>query len=121
LAWLIAGKPDEARAQLELAEQSLAPGFHLPHVFAVQAACNIDLYTGDVASASRRLDEAWPNIERIGVLRMQLVRIELEYLRIRTILADRSRSPDDRARQVRPAAEDLIKEGTPWAVGIGLC
>jgi len=121
LAWLIAGRPDEARAQLDAAEKSLAPGFHLPHVLAVQAACNIELYKGDVASAAQRLDLAWPHIERIGVLRIQHLRIELQYLRIRTILVDAKRSPEERAKLVRPAAEDLIKEGAPWAVGVGLC
>src|SRR5205814_1045409 len=71
LAWLIAGRPAEARAQLAAAEASLAEGFHLPHVLAIQAACNIDLYTDNPISASERLEAAWPQLERIGALRMQ--------------------------------------------------
>src|SRR5262249_29897654 len=105
LAWLIAGRPDEARAQLDAADQSLAPGFHLPHVLALQAACNIELYRGDVAAAARRLDQAWPQIERIGVLRMQHLRVELQYMRVRTLVAD-PRSE----RHLRTIAEELIKE-----------
>ena len=120
LAWLIAGKPDEARAQLDAAERSLAPGFHLPHVLAVQAACNIELYRGEAAAAARRLDAAWPDIERIGALRLQQLRIELQLLRARVALADTSRPLDERTRLARTIAEDLVKEGAPWAIGLGL-
>src|SRR5690606_11768402 len=87
LAWLIAGRPDEARAQLDAAEAMLPAGFHLPHVLAVEAACNIDLYNGDVAAAAARLEEAWPQIDRIGALRSQHLRVELLLLRARTALA----------------------------------
>jgi tetratricopeptide (TPR) repeat protein/tRNA A-37 threonylcarbamoyl transferase component Bud32 len=114
LAWLIAGRPDEARAQLDAADKSLAPGFHLPHVLALQAACNIELYRGDVAAAARRLDQAWPQIDRIGALRMQHLRVELQYMRVRTLVAD-PRSE----RQLRTIAEELIKEGAAWAVALG--
>jgi hypothetical protein len=114
LAWLIAGRPDEARAQLDAADKSLPPGFHLPHVLALQAACNIELYRGDVAAAARRLDQAWPQIDRIGALRMQHLRVELQYMRVRTLVADpRSERP------LRTIAEELIKEGATWAVGLG--
>ncbi len=121
LAWLIAGRPDEARDQLEAAINVLAPGFHLPHVLAVQAACNVELYRGEVAAAGQRIEQAWPDIEKIGVLRIQQLRCELSYLRIRIALLDRTRPTDERARFVKSAAEELIKEGAPWAVGIGLC
>ncbi|MBV8758072.1 MAG: protein kinase [Deltaproteobacteria bacterium] len=121
LAWLIAGRPDEASSQLEAAIHALAPGFQLPHVLAVQAACNIEIYRGEIAAATQRLDQAWPDIERIGVLRMQQLRCELQYLRIRLVLRDRGKPAEERARFVKQAAEELMKEGAPWAVGIGLC
>jgi hypothetical protein len=89
-------------------------------VLAVQAACNLDLYEGDVASASRRLEEAWPAIERIGALRLQQLRIELLALRARVALADASRPLDERGRLARTISEDLIKEGAPWAIGVGM-
>ena len=113
-AWLIAGRPDEARAQLEAAIHSLPPGFHLPHVLAAQAACNIELYAGDVAAATKRLDQMWPDIERLGVLRMQQLRVELQYLRARTLVAERAE------KQLRVLGEDLIKEAAPWAIALGL-
>jgi hypothetical protein len=120
LAWLVAGKPDQARAQLAAAERVLAEGFHLPHVQAVQAACNIDLYAGNASGAARRLDEAWPEIERVGALRLQQLRVELLLLRARVALADSSRPIEERARLAYKIADDLVKEAAPWAVALGL-
>ena len=120
LAWLIADRAGEARNQLDAAESALAPGFYLPHVLAVHAACNIDLDAGDPRTAARRLDEAWPYIDRIGIMRIQHMRIELVLLRARIALADARTPLDERAELARTLAEDLIKEGAPWAVGIGM-
>ncbi len=119
LAWLVLGRPDEARAQLAMAEQAPGDGFHLPHAQAITAAANIDLYVGDVAAASRRIAEAWPHLERVGILRLQLPRIELAMLRARIVLADLSRPRDDRNREARALADELVKEGAPWASGLG--
>ena len=114
LAWLIAGRPDEARAQLDAAEATLPTGFHLPHVLAVQAACNIDVYEGKIGNASERLEDAWPHIERIGTLRNQYLRVELLLLRARIALAEHNR-----IGEAAKIADDLIKEGATWANGIG--
>jgi len=113
-AWLIAARADEARAQLDAAEAVLPTGFHMPHVFAVQAACNIDLYNGNVLDALARLDDAWPHIDRIGALRSQHLRVELLTLRARALL-----SADMRIGEAMKIAEELIKEGATWANGIG--
>jgi tetratricopeptide (TPR) repeat protein len=117
---LIADRADDARAQLVAAEQALAPGFSVPQVEAVLAACNVELYTGDAAAAARRLADAWADIERVGALRIQLLRVELTSLRARAIVADATRSPDDRARQARSFADAMVGEGVPWAVASGL-
>ena len=122
LAWLLAGRPEQAREQLAIAERSLAEHspdatFFLPHVQLVTAAVNIDLYVGDTTTALRRLDDARPRIERLGTTRLQQPRIELAMLRARVLLADRSR--DDRLREVRGLADDLLKEGAPWAAALG--
>jgi tRNA A-37 threonylcarbamoyl transferase component Bud32 len=118
-AWLVAGNVGEARAQLAAAEAALAPGFHLPHVLATLAACNIELYAGNHAAAADRLAAAWPQIERTGVLRVQHLRVELELLRGRVTLLDPARSRDERSRAVRTIADDLIKEGAAWSLGVG--
>ncbi len=119
LAWLALNRVDDARAQLAAAEATLAPGFHLPHVFATIAACNIELYAGNIAAAAARLTAAWPHIERMGVLRIQHLRIELELIRARVALAERERPREERARAARLIADELIKEGAAWSIGIG--
>jgi len=120
MMWLFAGRPDESRAQLAAATAALPSGFALPHVLAMVAACNVALYTGDAAGAAQLLAERWPELERLGILRFQYLRIELEHLRARVMLSDRSRSADDRGRTAAEISEDLMKEGAPWAIGLGL-
>src|SRR5262249_21737300 len=119
LAWLIAGKPDEARAQLDAAEKAQAPGFDLATVRAIHAAANIDLYCGDAAGAARRVAEAWPQIERAGLLRLQQLRIELAVLRARIALADATQPFDDRLHAARELGGELMHEGNAWAMGLG--
>jgi serine/threonine protein kinase/tetratricopeptide (TPR) repeat protein len=118
LPWLVAGRVDDARAQLEETHRSLPAGFHLPHVLAVKAACNIELYARDPAAAGRRLDSVWPEIERLGATRLQHLRVELLMLRARILLADQKKP--DRAKHIRGISDELVKEGAPWSVGLGL-
>ena len=121
-AWLLAGRPDHAREQLGLGQRSLeentAGGFFLPHVRALAAAANIDLYVGDAASALHRLDEARPRIDRLGCARLQYLRIELGVLRARALLLSTAGRTEDRLREVRGITDELHKEGAPWAAGL---
>jgi len=119
LAWLISAKPDDAYQQLAAAEGALAPGFHLPNVLALQTACNIDLYSDDAPTAAKRIEAAWPHIDRIGVMRIQHLRVELLLLRARVALADTTRTLEERAKSARAISEELLKEGAGWAVGMG--
>jgi tRNA A-37 threonylcarbamoyl transferase component Bud32/tetratricopeptide (TPR) repeat protein len=116
LAWLVLNRIDEAQAQLAAAAQTLGDGFHLPHVQAVVAQVNLELYAGDAATAARRLLEAWPRIEQIGVLRLQQPRIELQALRARVLLGDPT--APDRIRGARQIADELAKEGAVYAAGL---
>ncbi|MEO6773520.1 MAG: AAA family ATPase [Kofleriaceae bacterium] len=120
MMWLFAGRPDESHAQLAAATACLPPGFALPHVLAVVAACNIALYTGDAAQASRLIAESWPELERLGVLRVQYLRVELDHLRGRVALGDRAIPRDQRSRIALDLSEALLAEGAPWAAGLGL-
>jgi eukaryotic-like serine/threonine-protein kinase len=117
IAWLLLNRPDEAESNLAMAAQTLGEGFHLPHVQTVAAQVNIDLYNGAASSASRRLHEAWPRIEQLGVLRLQQARVELGLLRARTLLADPAQP--DRLRAARALGDEMVKEGAPWASGLG--
>ncbi len=118
-AWLLTGHVDEARAQLAAAEAALAPGFHRPHVLALQAACTIELYAKQPQAARERLEAAWPSIDKCGVLRVQHLRVELELLRAQIALADTTRPADERTKLVRSVADELVKEGAEWSLGIG--
>jgi hypothetical protein len=112
ITWVLLGKPDEARAQLDAAEKTLSPGFHLQAMGAVMAAATIDLYRGDAETASRRLDDTYLQLERSGLARMQHLRIELAMLRARAALARRA---TDHVRTVRGIADELDREGAAWA------
>jgi ATP/maltotriose-dependent transcriptional regulator MalT len=85
------------------------------------SACNIDLYCGNAGAAARRLAEAWPDLERHGLLRIQQMRVELELLRARVTLADTARPAEERARLVRAIADSLADEGAPWASALAAC
>ena len=118
-AWLVRGKPDEARAQLESAERTLGDGFYLPRAQAVIAAANIDLYTGDAASAGHRIRDAWVQLDKLGLARLQLPRLELTHLRARIALADHRRPVAERLREARVHASTLLDEGAAWAAPLG--
>jgi eukaryotic-like serine/threonine-protein kinase len=115
-AWLLINRPDEAQAHIAAAGHALGAGFHLPHVQVIVAQVNLELYLGSAAAAARRLAEAWPSIEQIGVTRLQQPRIELNLLRARTLLADTTQP--DRLRAARALADDMLKEGAAWATGL---
>jgi tetratricopeptide (TPR) repeat protein len=118
LAWLIAGKPDEAHAQLAAATAALPDGFTLGNALAVIASCNLAVYTGDAAHASRQLAVAWTQLDRIGLLRQQHMRVELIHLRARVSLSDRTRPDEECAALAFADADELAREAVPWAVGL---
>jgi hypothetical protein len=115
----LTGRHAEAQANLTAAEAALPPGFHMPHVLALQAACNLELCDGKPAAAAARLDAAWANIDKSGVLRIQQMRIELDLLRARVALADGGRPLEERLKVVRGVADGMLKEGADWASGLG--
>ena len=119
LAWLLLDRPDDAQAQLDVATRSLGDGFHLPHIQALTAEVAIELYRGASEGAARKLEHAWPALDRIGVLRLQQPRVEIQVLRARTLLAGGPRTLAERMRGARAIADELIKEGAPWAAGLG--
>jgi len=61
LAWLVMGKPEDARAHaLAVAsEQPSVEAFHLHHYYELQTQMHIDLYLGDVEGAWTRIEGGW--------------------------------------------------------------
>jgi tRNA A-37 threonylcarbamoyl transferase component Bud32 len=120
VAWLILGRPDEARAHVDqvAAERATADGFHLQHWFELVAQTQIDLYVGDLDGAWHRLEQGWPRLVASGLLRVQNVRIESAYLRARIQLARAFTTPAQAGPLVKDAlrrARALDKEGAAWA------
>ncbi len=116
-AWLVTDRPEIAREQLAIAEHGLRDdSFRLQDVSLMIAAANIELYTNDPGAAFTRIDSVWSQLEAIGCLRLQQPRIELALLRARALLAV---GGHDQRREARIHAELMIKEGAPWATGLG--
>jgi hypothetical protein len=123
IAWLILGRPDEARAHAEAvaAERNTAEGFHLQHYYEVLTQAHIDLYEGATAAAWRRVDDAWKPLSSSYLLRIQSVRVEATFLRARTALAMVGELPAaPLLRIARKAARQLGREGAPWASSIAM-
>jgi hypothetical protein len=120
VAWLVMGRPDEARAHAEAVtrERTTADGFHLQHYFELLAQTQIDLYEGDADGAWRRVEAAWKVLVRSYLLRIQSVRIEASFLRARAALAlAMARPPAARPllAEARRLARRLDRERAPWA------
>jgi hypothetical protein len=119
-AWLVQNRPDEARAQLEVAETMIGENYAtVHHVYALLAHLNIDLYTGDIAGGWARLNAAWPTLERMFVMRVQNLRIELLATRARLALMAQPMT-DANLKIARQAADELQRETCTWGQGIGL-
>ncbi|MFT4569369.1 MAG: serine/threonine protein kinase [Hyphomicrobiaceae bacterium] len=88
LRWLASDEPTVARNKAAGAIARF-PGtsFQSPHYADLLAQTRIDLYQGDVEAAWRRLTETWPRLRGSMLLQLQLLRIELVYLRACTALA----------------------------------
>jgi hypothetical protein len=89
VSWLVQGRPDEARAQVDAvalphdAEHST----QLSHYFELLSQAQIDLYAGEGDRAHRRVEERWGELRRGALLRIQTVLIEGSHLRGRCALA----------------------------------
>jgi tetratricopeptide (TPR) repeat protein len=122
VAWLVMGRPEEARAHAEdvAANRTTAEGFHLQHWFELLAQIQIDLYVGDVEGAWQRLEVGWPRLKASHLLRVQNIRIESGYLRARVLVARHFAGRGDKRllKEVASLARGLDHEGAPWAAAL---
>ncbi|MCX5746105.1 MAG: hypothetical protein NT062_26810, partial [Proteobacteria bacterium] len=118
LAWLVLDRPDEATTEITTATRWLGSTYSLAHAQTTMSLATIELYRGDAAAAARRLDDARPLIEKLGVGRFQLPRIEMVLLRARVAIADRSRPIAERMVELATLLDPLEKEHAPWVMGI---
>jgi len=84
-----APSPDGAASiQVEAATIHLPENaFHLHHYYDLLTRRQIDLYQRDGAGAWERLEERWRGLEKSTLLRVQMIRIEMRFLRARCALA----------------------------------
>jgi eukaryotic-like serine/threonine-protein kinase len=118
VAWLVIDRPDEARRMaLESPVQAIGDGFHLHHHHELLTHGHIDLYEGDHARVWRRLEDAWPKLERSHLFRIQSVLIEALLLRAQAALARAAGEPRARAQALVVAERSLRRverERSPW-------
>jgi len=121
VAWLVLGRPDEARAHAAAvaAERKTAEGFHLQHYFELLAQTQIDLYVGDDDAAWRRMEAVWKQLRSSYLLGIKSIGIEAWFLRARVLLSRAFRADAAErkrlAREARRVARQLDREDAAWA------
>jgi hypothetical protein len=88
--------------------------FHLQHRFGVCTGLDIELYSGDAASARDRLRAAWRALTPIMFV-FQNGRIEMRFYRARVALAGAAMGNSAALRAVTADARRLEGEKAPWA------
>ncbi len=119
LACLGAGDVEAARAALAASDVGWTThGYHLNNYMRLVSHVHIDLYTGDAASAWRRLGEELTELGRSVLMRSQWVRMESAYLRGRCALAALAHGAADRRASLAEATRmaKRIEQGQlPWS------
>lgn len=122
-AWLIDDESDEARRQLRIADDSWHyEGVHLQQCWSLLAWVHLDLYEGDPEQAHARVRRCWGTLTRSFIMRFELLRAELLWLRGRAALAYAERSMCLRRALLAEAAgcgARLMRESAPWAPAVG--
>jgi tetratricopeptide (TPR) repeat protein/predicted Ser/Thr protein kinase len=123
LHWI--GRDDVAGGRTAIArilERWSLRGYQIQHWNEMASNALLDLYAGDVASARRRVEEAWVPMSGSLLTRVQIVRFEVHELQARTALAAaREGTGSERERFLRIAEEHTAKigrEGMAWTDAI---
>jgi serine/threonine protein kinase/tetratricopeptide (TPR) repeat protein len=96
-------------------------GFHFQHLCALFSLTSADLYEGDAAAASARVEAGWASVRRSLQLRTQFVRIDCWYLRGRTAVSLAFADPKAHAGAVpraSGAAARIEGENMGWSQGL---
>jgi eukaryotic-like serine/threonine-protein kinase len=110
---------DVARAQSELDEALRSwshRGFHRQHLSALVSQSNIELYAGNPEAAWRRVADQWGPLKRSLLLRVQILRVEANYLFARCALAAAAAGVDRDGllRFAERHAAPMAREHMPW-------
>jgi eukaryotic-like serine/threonine-protein kinase len=123
--WLAADEPDEGeRETIDSIARWSHKGFHRQHYSAMLARVQTALYRGNGEAAWRLLDEQAPLVRSAGLTRMQVIRVELLYMRARSALALAATTSGPTSRRYRSIARDcaqrIARERMPWSDPIAL-
>jgi serine/threonine protein kinase len=129
LWWLIEDDPDGARRVATAAIERWSISTSVQQWYALQAAVQADLYTGDLDGLVERVDERIRDLRRRFLLMVQHSRVKIVWLRARTAIA--SAAPLDRAplrgargesllRRALGDARRLERERAPWATALAI-
>ncbi|HYH06335.1 MAG TPA: protein kinase [Thermoanaerobaculia bacterium] len=118
ILWLAADDPDAARRVVrQVMDRWSLHGFHFQHYLEMFAENQTDLYLGNWASAWRRSDERWPQLEAAFLLRIPFVKLEALHLTGRCALAAAIGSRDrSLLARVERNARAIEKEKVAWAL-----
>jgi tetratricopeptide (TPR) repeat protein len=140
LAWLAAGRVEEARERQQAGiERWSRKSFHVEHWWDLLAQVHIGLYVGEGESMRRLVEEKWRQLDKALLLRVQLTRTEAYYLRGRVQLAavlERRGAPGIKSAQGTPSAKvakeehallraverdarRIVAERMPWSQPLG--
>jgi serine/threonine protein kinase/tetratricopeptide (TPR) repeat protein len=88
LIWLAADDPVRARQEvIEALQEWPHSGFHLQHYSSFSAMAQIMLYTNDGPVAWKHFNQQWSQMKSSVLLRIQILRVEANYLLARCALA----------------------------------
>jgi len=123
VAWLLADEAAEARRQLIEADLRWShDGVHLQHYWSMVAWVNLELYDDHPAEAYERVIRIVPLLKRSLLLRIEMVRNELAWLRARAAIAlalhDGSRR-EELLRDAKHAARELLGQKLEWPRAVG--
>jgi serine/threonine protein kinase len=122
IAWLAADDPAQAERELSEAMREWAPsGYHLPNYYELYGLAQNEIYTGRGSAAWERVERDWPKMKAAFLLELQIVRIEMHFLRARAALAsivERGQVAPDLLAAAEHAARAMEREGAPWGIAL---
>ena len=122
IVWLAADDPAQSERELREAMREWAPsGYHLPNYYELYGSAQNEIYTGHGAAAWERVERDWPKMKAAFLLELQIVRIEMHFLRARAALAaiaERRQAAPGLLAAAEQAAKAMEKERAAWGIAL---
>ena len=119
VAWLIRGRPDIAREQLDAVETEPDGFAQLRQYHELVSHVDVELYCGDVDRAWRRFQDAWPALIASPILRIEMLHLDALSLQARVSAASAyalaSAERRNRLAHTVATTRALARSRAPWA------